>query len=285
MQVAFSTVFGPLKDHPSQATPRRRARTCSASSRCATSRTSRAPSCSTVRCFRSGCRGTSTTATTTSSTAPVCCAPVEVPPEGGLTGFVDGIALYDAISPELRDQIEGETVIYAMDVIMDNLRFGRPEGFVEVEAGEQAIAVMTEFEGRPRASTLRSGLASQGRRSCTYHRGWRRASRVARIPTATRCSPRCATRSSRRPRTSATSTVGSRPTWSSGTTGVACTRVSGMAPEHARCMHRTTIAGDYGLGRFEAEVAVGDLHERKVVQYVRRGAPVAFLSRSARASW
>ena len=29
--------------------------------------------------------------------------------------------------------------------------------------------------------------------------------------------------------------------------------VSGMAPEHARCMHRTTIAGDYGLGRFEAE--------------------------------
>ena len=30
-------------------------------------------------------------------------------------------------------------------------------------------------------------------------------------------------------------------------------RVSGMAPEHNRCMHRTTIAGDYGLGRFETE--------------------------------
>ena len=27
--------------------------------------------------------------------------------------------------------------------------------------------------------------------------------------------------------------------------------VSGSAPEHGRCMHRTTIAGDYGLGRFE----------------------------------
>ena len=27
--------------------------------------------------------------------------------------------------------------------------------------------------------------------------------------------------------------------------------VSGMPPEHPRCMHRTTIAGDYGLGRFE----------------------------------
>ncbi len=28
-------------------------------------------------------------------------------------------------------------------------------------------------------------------------------------------------------------------------------RVSGSPPEHARCMHRTTIEGDYGLGRFE----------------------------------
>ena len=27
--------------------------------------------------------------------------------------------------------------------------------------------------------------------------------------------------------------------------------VSGMSPEHTRCMHRTTIEGDYGLGRFE----------------------------------
>ena len=27
--------------------------------------------------------------------------------------------------------------------------------------------------------------------------------------------------------------------------------VSGSAPESGRCMHRTTIAGDYGLGRFE----------------------------------
>ena len=51
----------------------------------------------------------------------------------------------------MRDRIEGETVIYAMDVIMENLRFGRPEGFVEVEPPAQAIAVMTEFEGRPRA--------------------------------------------------------------------------------------------------------------------------------------
>ena len=53
---------------------------------------------------------------------------VEIPPDGGRTGFVDGIALYDAVAPEVRDRIEGEMVIYAMDVILDNLRFGRPDG-------------------------------------------------------------------------------------------------------------------------------------------------------------
>ena len=31
--------------------------------------------------------------------------------------------------------------------------------------------------------------------------------------------------------------------------------VSGMSPDHTRCMHRTTIEGDYGLGRFEAQPA------------------------------
>ena len=76
---------------------------------------------------------------------------VEIPPDGGMTGFVDGIALYGAVSPEVRDRIEGEMVIYAMDVILDNLRFGRPEGFVEVQASPGAIDVMTEYEHRPRA--------------------------------------------------------------------------------------------------------------------------------------
>ena len=63
---------------------------------------------------------------------------IEVAPEGGLTGFVDGIALYNAISPAVRGQIEDKTVIYAMDVIMDNLRFGRPADFVEVEPAGHA---------------------------------------------------------------------------------------------------------------------------------------------------
>jgi taurine dioxygenase len=32
--------------------------------------------------------------------------------------------------------------------------------------------------------------------------------------------------------------------------------VSGMDPAHGRCMHRTTIKGDYGLGAFETAASV-----------------------------
>ena len=127
MQVAFSTVFGPLKDHPSKATPR-----AGGDDMLGVIEIRHEPNeagaveldgqllsqwlpwhfdhCYNDQLNRAG-----------------VLRAVEVPPEGGLTGFVDGIALYDAISPAVRDRIEGETVIYAMDVIMDNLRFGRPD--------------------------------------------------------------------------------------------------------------------------------------------------------------
>ena len=177
---------------------------------------------------------------------------VEVPPEGGLTGFVDGIALYDAISPEVRDRIEGETVIYAMDVIMDNLRFGRPEGFVDVERPAQATAVMAEFEGRPRAlhpavwtrAIRREGAArlavdGEGHRGPRRRRGRGAARRGVRRDRRAGEGPQLLPQLAA-DRHGHLGQLALPPP------------VSGMSPEHTRCMHRTTIAGDYGLGRFEA---------------------------------
>jgi len=176
---------------------------------------------------------------------------VEVAQEGGLTGFVDGIALYEAISPALRAQIEDKTVIYAMDVIMANLRFGRPADFEEIEANESAIDVMAEYEGRPRALhpavwTRRtgekvlhvSGWMAQGiqghedaegdallsavcdeivdaAKDLSYFHQWQPTDMVI---------------------------------WDNWRL---LHSVSGMSPETSRTMHRTTIAGDYGLGSFE----------------------------------
>ena len=129
MQVAISTVFGPLKDHPSQAMPR-----AGGDDMLGVIEIRHEPN--------AAGHGRGSTVELLSQWLPWhfdhcyndqlnragVLRAVEVPPDGGLTGFVDGIALYDAISPEVRDRIEGETVIYAMDVIMDNLRFGRPDG-------------------------------------------------------------------------------------------------------------------------------------------------------------
>ena len=84
MQVAFSTVFGPLKDHPSQAAPR-----AGGDDMLGVIEMRHEPNepGTVLRrrsgCSRSGCRGTSTTATTTSSTAPVCCARSRSRPTAG----------------------------------------------------------------------------------------------------------------------------------------------------------------------------------------------------------
>jgi len=176
---------------------------------------------------------------------------VEIPPEGGLTGFVDGVALYDAISPEVRDRIEGETVIYAMDVIMENLRFGRPEGFQDVEPAAQATEVMAEFEGRPRALHPAVWTRSSGEKVLHVSPWMAKGLEGREDPEgeallAEVCDEivAAARELSYFHRWQPTDML----IWDNWR----CLHsVSGMSPEHTRCMHRTTIEGDYGLGRFE----------------------------------
>jgi taurine dioxygenase len=254
MQVAISTVFGPLKDHPSQATPRAGGELGVIEIRHRPDEGGRVrldgvelaqwlpwhfDHCYNDELNRAGVLRS-----------------VETPPDGGRTGFVDGIALYGAISPALRERIEGETVLYAMDVILDHLHYGRPAGLVEVEASPEAQAVMDEFATRPRAlhpavwtrptgekvlhvsPWMAQGLAGHedadgdallmevcdeifavARDLCYFHR-WSPTDMLI---------------------------------WDNWRVLHA---VSGMDPAHGRCMHRTTIKGDYGLGAFERPAAV-----------------------------
>jgi taurine dioxygenase len=252
-QVAFSTVFGPLKDHPSQAVTRaegddllgviemrhepNQPGTVMLDGRMLSSWLPwHFDHCYNDQLNRAG-----------------VLRAVEVPPEGALTGFVDGIALYNAMSPELRDKIEGETVIYAMDVIMDNLRFGRPEGFVEIEAGAQATAVMTEFEGRPRALHPAVWTRSSGEK--VLHVSPWMAKGLAGHEDADGDALLAAVCDEI---VDVAKGLSYFHTWQPTDLVIwdnwRCLHsVSGMAPEHTRCMHRTTIQGDYGFGRFEVE--------------------------------
>jgi taurine dioxygenase len=252
MQVAFSTVFGPLKDHPSKATPRaggddllgvieiRHEANAPGMVRLDGKLLSQWLPWHFDHCYNDQL-----------NRAGVLRA-VEVPSDGGRTGFVDGIALYNAISPEVRDRIENETVLYSMDVVMENLRYGRPENFAEVSRAPQTDAVMTEFEDRPRA--LHPAVWTRASGEKVLHvspwmakgiEGHEDADGEALLVAVAEEVNRAAKDLSYFHRWQPDELV----IWDNWR----CLHsVSGMPPDVARCMHRTTIAGDYGLGRFEA---------------------------------
>ncbi len=253
MQVAISTVFGPLKDHPSKATPRvgdgddllgvieiRHDPAKGGMVQVGDQLLSQWLPWHFDHCYNDELNRAGVLRS------------VEIPSEGGRTGFVDGIALYDAVSPDIRERIEGETVRYAMDVILENLEYARPDGFTEVRQSAQAQGVMDEYADRPLAlhpavwtrdtgekvlhvsPWMAKGIAGRSAeegdgllhavcdeivaaaRDLSYFHQWTPTDMVV---------------------------------WDNWRV---LHSVSGMPPDQPRCMHRTTIAGDYGLGRFEA---------------------------------
>jgi alpha-ketoglutarate-dependent taurine dioxygenase len=58
--------------------------------------------------------------------------PVVIPANGGLTGFVDGIQMFQALPPALRARIDGLNILYTLDVLFEHMRFGKPAGFREI---------------------------------------------------------------------------------------------------------------------------------------------------------
>lgn len=177
---------------------------------------------------------------------------VQIVDEGGITGFMDGIALYDAFPQDLRERIEGEEVLYSLSTQYDHLRFGRPaqyrmitpkptpQAFLDQAAamsraihpavwtrptGEKVLHVSSYMaeglagqENDPAADALLEDVCQEINRqakSCSYHHKWKPTDMVI---------------------------------WDN-------TRmlhaVSGNRPEDERLMYRTTIKGDYGFGRWE----------------------------------
>ncbi|MFS0848540.1 TauD/TfdA dioxygenase family protein [Novosphingobium panipatense] len=176
---------------------------------------------------------------------------VERVEEGGITGFLDGVALYEAFPARLRDRIERAQIVYRLETQFDQLKFGRPEqyrmiepkpmpaGFAEqVAAMPRAIhpAVWTRPTGEkvlhvspymaqgilgnetPEGDALLEEVCQEINRLgtlCSYHHKWRPADMVI---------------------------------WDN-LRMLHC--VSGNNPEEERLMYRTTISGDYRLGRWE----------------------------------
>jgi len=179
---------------------------------------------------------------------------VELVEVGGITGFMDGIALYEQFPKALRDRIEGEEVLYWLTTQYDQLRFGKPASYRMIRpkpssaefkkqadtmsrsihpavwtrpTGEKCLHVSVYMAdglvGREDAEgdALLEDVCQQINRmadTCSYHHKWKPTDMVI---------------------------------WDN-LRMLHC--VSGNRPEDGRTMYRTTIKGDYGHGRWEEGV-------------------------------
>jgi taurine dioxygenase len=249
MQVAISTVFGPLKEHPVKVVPRvdgealpgvielkANPETGAIVEVDGQIRTSWQPfhfdHCYNNELNRAGVLRS-----------------VVTPPEGGYTAFADGIQLYEALSPELRQAIEDKRVIYTLDLFYANQRFGLPRDFHQLQpmadnglmeiarslpraihpavwsrrSGEKVLHVSgymsVGLEGHedPEGDALLQAVCMEIRdKAKPYVHKWKPTDMVI---------------------------------WDNWRV---LHEAYGVDPKYQRCIHRTTISGDYGLGYWES---------------------------------
>ncbi len=174
---------------------------------------------------------------------------VKIAAEGGLTSFADGIQIYNDMSPEIRQRIEGKQIIYTLDLLYAHQRFGLPKTFRELRAPNSDILEIAKRFPRalhPAVWTRKSGekvahispymaVGIEGLETPEgeelFHAVWDEVLRTIR-PYYHQWKP--------------TDMV----IWDNWRMlHGAC----GCDPKYDRVMHRTTIRGDYGLGRFETK--------------------------------
>jgi taurine dioxygenase len=77
--------------------------------------------------------------------------PVTLPDEGGATGFIDRAAALAALPDDLRRQIEGRSVLYALQLDLAKQRFGRHPGLRVLTNSDYTKAIMARAGELPRA--------------------------------------------------------------------------------------------------------------------------------------
>ena len=178
-------------------------------------------------------------------------------PEGGLTGFADGVEMYNDLPPALREKIEKYNVIYTLDVRRSKMRFGRPQGLRQImtaimlanvhegltfpramhpavwtrPSGEKVLhispwmAVGLEHNETPEGDALLEAVCQEmiAKAKPAYWHQWKPDHMVI---------------------------------WDNRRMLHA---VEGCDPKYERRMQRTTIRGDYGLGYFEDGKKIGEV--------------------------
>jgi taurine dioxygenase len=178
---------------------------------------------------------------------------LHIPPSGGLTGFADGIQLYAAISEELRTRFDALNIVYEAKLMFMNQRFGLPKGFKVISLQQAALDVLKASEGSPRAVHPAVWQRPSGER-VLHVSPWQAAGieghedAEGNALLQALCDEIYARMTPYWHAWKPTDMV----VWDNWRV-IHC--VSGHDPQHSRRVHRATIEGDYGLGRFEHERA------------------------------
>lgn len=174
-----------------------------------------------------------------------------ITPELGLTGFADGIQIYNALSPEWRARAEELSIVYHESLMYDRQRFGIPANARMISMQKEAQTLIDNAVGKRRAIhpavwQRQSGekvlhmapwqaMAIEGQENAQgdalFAELWNEV--LARM----------------------------QPYWHKWQPDQMAIwdnwrflhSVSGHDPKYPRAARRTTIAGDYGLGRFEGD--------------------------------
>jgi taurine dioxygenase len=176
---------------------------------------------------------------------------LDIPPEGGMTGFVDGIELYKLLSPELREAIEGKNVLYRMNVIMENLRFGRPADYEVLAERPHSQAVMDAAIGVPRAVHPAVWTRASGEKVLHVSPWMAEGIEGAENPDGDALLDAVAREIFALAKTRAYFHAWKLTDMVIWDNWRVLHGVSGHDPKYPRRMQRTTIKGDYGLGYFE----------------------------------
>ena len=177
-------------------------------------------------------------------------------PEYGRTGFSDGIALYQAMDPAIRQRIENLSAIYTLDVRLTQMRFGRyfkTFGDTERERANTEEAAVFPRAIHPFVWTRPTGekVAHFCGFSAVGIEGHENAEGDALFEEAVQELNRKV-----------------NPYWHEWKptdmliwdNHRVLHAVEGCDPKYERRMHRTTIKGDYGLGRFEDGKKIGEVN-------------------------
>jgi len=177
--------------------------------------------------------------------------PIQIPPEGGFTGFADGVDLHQRLPTDLRDRIEGKNVIYTLDVLIKNQKFAVPDNLREIRTAQSHIELEKVSNRQPRA--IHPAVWTRATGEKVLHVGPFHAVGIEGEET-----PEGDALLLEVCRFVRENPVVYYHQWNMGQMLIwdnwrllHC--VTGADPKYQRRMHRTTIEGDYGLGRFEGE--------------------------------